>query len=168
MEGLGINGQLFIAQLINFGILFFLLVWLLKGPITRILQERTDKIEASLKEAAEIKTQLAKIDSTKAELIAAAKKEAEAAVEKGQALASSIQKNSTEEAKSQAEQIVARAKEEVTNQKEQLMGQLEGEIKTLVKEAIASSVSDLTPEEQKRLVDASINNLKKSKRSSRG
>ena len=168
MEGLGINGQLFIAQLVNFGIIFILLVWLLKKPITKILEERTDKIEQSLKEAEQIKTELAKIESTKKELIAEAKKQSDALVQKGQEVATAIEKKANTEAKGQAEAVIERAKVEVVNQKEQLMSQLEGEIKTLVSESITKTLGELSADEQRRLIDASITELKKSKPEKRG
>lgn len=163
MEGLGINGQLFLAQLLNFGIIFVLLVWLLKKPITKILEERTDKIEQSLKEAEQIKQELAKVESTKKELIAAAKAQSDELVQKSQTIATEIQKKATAEAKVQAEAVIERAKAEVGTQKEQLMGQLEGEIKTLVTESITKTLRELSADEQRHLIDASIAELKKSK-----
>lgn len=163
MEGLGINGQLFLAQLLNFGIIFILLVWLLKNPISRILTERTDKIEQSLKEAEQIKAELAKIESTKKELIAAAKTQSDELVQKSQAVATQIEKKATADAKVQAEAVLERTKAEVVAQKEQLLGQLEGEIKTLVTESITKTLSELSADEQSRLVESSIAELKKNK-----
>lgn len=163
MEGLGINTTLFIAQLINFGLVFVLLVWLLKKPLAKILAERSDKIEQSLKEAEQIKAELAKIESTKKELIDAAKKSSEELVSKGQEIAASIEKKANTDAKVQAEALIERAKAEAVTQKEQLMSQLEGELKTLVKESITSTLSELSDDEQRRLIDASIETLKKSK-----
>jgi len=163
MEGLGINGQLFIAQLLNFGIIFVLLVWLLKKPLARILAERSDKIEQSLKEAEQIKAELAKIESTKTALVTEAKRRSEEMVQKGQEVAAAIEKKANTEAKVQAEAILERTKAEVTAQKEQLLGQLEGEIKTLVTQSITKTLSELSADEQQKLVEASITELKKSK-----
>lgn len=168
MEGLGINGQLFLAQLLNFGIIFVLLVWLLKKPITKILAERSDKIEQSLKEAEQIKAELAKIESTKKELIAAAKKQSEAMVQKGQEVAAMIEKKGNDDAKARNEAAIERTKAEVASQKEQLMSQLEGEIKTLVTASITKTLQELSSDEQQRLVKASIEELKKSKTAHHG
>lgn len=163
MEGLGINLTLFIAQLVNFGIVFVLLVWLLRKPLSTILRERSDKIEQSLKEAAQIKEELAKIESTKKELIAEAKKQSEELVSKGQEVAAKIEKKATDDAKQTAASLLERAQQDAQTQKELLMSQLEGELKTLVKDAIASTLAELSADEQRRLIDASIETLKKSK-----
>ncbi|MBL8031980.1 MAG: hypothetical protein JNK33_06710, partial [Candidatus Doudnabacteria bacterium] len=51
LGSLGLNAKLFIAQLVNFSIIFFVLWrWVFK-PITRHLQERTTRIEQSLQDA---------------------------------------------------------------------------------------------------------------------
>ena len=163
MEGLGINLTLFIAQLINFGIVFVLLVWLLRKPLATVLRERSDKIEQSLKEAAQIKEELAKIESTKKELIAEAKKQSEELVSKGQEVAAKIEKKATDDAKQTAASLLERAQQDAQTQKEQLMSQLEGELQVLVKDAIASTLAELSADEQRRLIDASIETLKKSK-----
>ena len=48
MSGLGISLPGLITQLISFLILFFLLYKLLYGPVTRMLDQRSEKIKASL------------------------------------------------------------------------------------------------------------------------
>ena len=45
LGNLGINGKLFMAQLINFAILFFILRKFAYQPILKVLDERKDKID---------------------------------------------------------------------------------------------------------------------------
>src|SRR5690348_9342004 len=53
-ELFGLNWKLFIAQLVNFGIILFVLWKWVFGPVGKKLQERSDKIEKSLQQAKEI------------------------------------------------------------------------------------------------------------------
>jgi len=59
VEALGINPTLFIAQLINFLLLIFILRALLYRPIMNLLNERTKRIEESVRDAEKVREQLA-------------------------------------------------------------------------------------------------------------
>lgn len=52
LDALGINAGFLIAQLVNFGIIFFLLTRFLWGPIINMLDSRSEKIRKGLEDAA--------------------------------------------------------------------------------------------------------------------
>ena len=60
MEKLGINFGLLIAQLVNVILIVWLLTMLLYKPVLNMLNERTRRIQESLKEADQVKEQLAR------------------------------------------------------------------------------------------------------------
>lgn len=72
MGGLGINLPGLITQLVSFLILFLVLRKLLYGPITRMLDQRAQKIKASLDAAEEAREQAASsAEKVERELVAA-------------------------------------------------------------------------------------------------
>lgn len=60
MEKLGINWGLLVAQLVNVILIVWLLSMLLYRPVLNMLNERTRRIQESLKEAEQVKEQLAR------------------------------------------------------------------------------------------------------------
>lgn len=161
MEGLGIDWQLLVAQLLNFGIIFFLLVWLLKKPLQKVLRERRDQIDQGLKDAAHLKEQRAKLDEEKAKILAEAKEAAEKIVVESQKVAAGIQSKATKNTEQQAEKMINDVKAELAKQKEQLTDDLKDELTDLIKESVAHSMKELSNDQQSKLVDSAVDKLKK-------
>jgi F-type H+-transporting ATPase subunit b len=61
MEGLEIDWKVFIGQLINFAILFFLLKQFVYGPFMAMLKKRREKIEEGVNKSIEAEEKLAKL-----------------------------------------------------------------------------------------------------------
>jgi F-type H+-transporting ATPase subunit b len=161
MEGLGINAQLLLAQLINFGLIFWLLVWLLRKPLEKILRERSELIEKSVKEAQEITQRLKSVDEEKASIMAAARTQADELIEKGQQISADVQKKATETARVQADEIIAQAHLTTEKEKERLMQDLAEEIRQTVRTSLEQSFTELSADEQRRAADAAIAELLK-------
>lgn len=76
-----IDLKLFIAQLINFSLVFSVLYFFAFKPLVKTMSERSDKISKSLKDADEIEKRLASTEIEQKDIIAAAKKQANLIVE---------------------------------------------------------------------------------------
>jgi len=76
-----IDLNLFIAQLVNFAIVFSVLYFFAFKPLVKVMSERTDKIDKSLKDADEIEKRLSLTEIEQTEIINAAKKQANLIVE---------------------------------------------------------------------------------------
>jgi F-type H+-transporting ATPase subunit b len=100
-DSLGINLTYLIGQIINFGILLFVLTKFLYKPILKILDERAKKIAQGLKAAEENIQQKEKMDATKKEQMMQTRAEVE-----------KILAQAKQEAKSLKEQMVTQAGEE--------------------------------------------------------
>ena len=61
----GLEGKLFIAQIINFAILLFILKKFLYEPIAKMMEERKAKIKQGLDDAEKAKKTLLEADSKK-------------------------------------------------------------------------------------------------------
>jgi len=117
----GLNGGLFIAQLINFAIVIFVLNrWVFK-PLMKMMDERRKKIEVGIKEAAEAKEKLVSAESAKEgvvreahvvarDIIDQAKTRAEEEHEKRARASKHIIEEQLKEAKTRADRETAESK----------------------------------------------------------
>lgn len=130
MEALGIDLKLLIAQIVNFVILFLVLSKFLYKPITKMLDDREQKICKGLKDSENAEKCLgqAKTESDKIKndaykeadkIISESKKEADekaiSIVKKANDQADKILKNANEEASLAKERALKEAKKELSN-----------------------------------------------------
>lgn len=144
MEALGINLNLFLAQLINFGVVIALLWWLLYKPVTKMLNDRTARIEASLREADDVKKQLANAKSGYEAELTRARQEAAAIVAQAQ-----------DRAKAQEAEIVAQARREADRVREEARVQALQERDQMMREA-KNQIADLVTLTASRVLDAEL------------
>jgi F-type H+-transporting ATPase subunit b len=108
MEALGIDGWNLIVQLIAF-VVFVAVFWKFAlGPITRMLDERQERIRESMEAAERMERELATTQARNEEILTEARREA-------QQILGTARENS--------EQIIARARQESQRQGEQLIEQ---------------------------------------------
>ncbi|WP_298401213.1 F0F1 ATP synthase subunit B [uncultured Chloroflexus sp.] len=131
MEALGINPTLLIAQLINFLLLIFILRALLYRPVMNLLNERTKRIEESVRDAEKVREQLAN-----------AKRDYEAEIAKARQEAAKIVAQAQERAKQQEAEIIAQARREAERIKEEARAQAEQERARMMSEA-KTQIADL-------------------------
>lgn len=160
MEALGINLTSFIAQIINFLIVMFLLWKFAYKPVLGILETRQKKVEQGLKDADK-----AASDRQNAEL------DAEKIREKAYKEANEILKNAKEaaaletgelvkKASEQADRIMANAKAEAASAKDKVMSEAKKEISDVVIIALDKVVGEeFSDEEKKKLTARAISEL---------
>jgi F-type H+-transporting ATPase subunit b len=123
ISALGIDLRIFIAQLINFAVLVFVLYKFAYHPVLNLLEERKEKIKKGLENAEASENALAQASAEKQQIIAAANKEAEAmsvrakeyADEKADAIIAEAQKKAesvTKDAALRSEELKAQALKE--------------------------------------------------------
>src|SRR3712207_9254763 len=76
MGKLGINPYLLVSQIINFGLIAFLLARLLYRPVLNALNNRTTRIQESIENAEQVKQQLARAQQDYDAQLARARQEA--------------------------------------------------------------------------------------------
>jgi len=118
MASLGLDWKLLLAQIVNFVVLYFLLTKFLYKPVTKILDERKQKIAQSIKD-----------NETSTAKLAEAEKEVDNIREKAYKDAEEILASSKEEANKEASIIIKRA----TTSAQKIMGDVAGE-KAIYKE----------------------------------
>lgn len=137
--------KLFIAQLVNFSIVFAVLYFFAFKPLVKVMSERSEKIAKSLKDADEIEARLSATEVEQTDIINAAKKQANLIIE-----------TADKKGEERREEMLARAKEEIAavinNEKEKLARQKDETLKE-----IKSEVADLVVLTVEKLLHEKMN-----------
>jgi len=144
VEQLGINWGLLVAQIVNVGLLVWLLGQFLFKPILNMLNERTERIQTSLQEAEQVKQQLAN-----------AKSAYEAEVAKGRQEAAAIVAQAHERAKAQEAEIIAQARRDADRLREEARAQAAQERDQMLREA-KGQIAELVTLTASRVLDAEL------------
>ena len=155
------DSGLLIWMTIIFGIVFFILAKYGFPVITKMVRERTETINKSLKMAEEARKELADLNKEQIELILQAKKEQAKVIEDATKMKLSIIEQAKVQAQEEAAKILERARLEISAEKESALQDIRKEVAMLsmnVSEKILRS--DFTSEEvQKRYVDKVMEEL---------
>ena len=156
----GLEWPKFLAQLILFIIVYFVLKKFAFGPIITMLEERRKLIEEGQLNAQKIKQQLAEAEQRHTEILAKANAEAQKLIDNARESASHVADKKMQEAVASAEQIIAKAREASALEYERSMDQLKRELGHLVVETTAKVTGKiLTAEDQKRLQEEAARQL---------
>lgn len=132
MEKLGINWALLFAQVLNVGFLVWLLARYLYKPVLNMLNERTNRIQTSLQEAEQVKTQLARAQTDYEAEVARGRQEAASIVAQAQERAKTQEVEIVAQARAEADRIRAEARTQSLQEREQLLRDLKGQMAALV------------------------------------
>ena len=150
----GLDTPHFVAQVISFCIVTFLLYRFAYGPILKMLDERRQRIAESLANADKIKTELARTEAARLEILDRANSQANKLIEEARAAAARVQEQETQKAIAQAEQIIVKAREASAAEHARMLTDLKREVGTLVvRTTTAVTGKILTPEDQRRLAE---------------
>lgn len=141
MEGLGINIPSFVAQLINFGILFGLLMLVAYKPVMKMFDERTRKIRESIEQTEKVKQQMVQMEEAVKKRLEAAAREGQELIAKAMRAGDEARQAAVQQARQEAEALLARAKVEIQREQEEAIGQVRKEFADLTIMA-ASKVID--------------------------
>ncbi len=146
-----LNVGLFVAQLVNFAIVFAILYWFAFKPLVKIMAERSKKIDQSLKDADEVKKRLLSTTQERETIIIAARKQANIIIEKAD-----------ENGEKRRNEILAKTREEVgqvINKERAIL--LKEKAETL--QEIKKNVAELVILTVEKLLDEKMDNEKDNK-----
>ncbi len=153
LSALGVNGTLFIAQLINFSIIFLILWRWVFRPIAAHLSERTEKIEQSLRDAAQIREQKSAFTTWQAEQMKQARIEAGDIVTNAKKEAEALRLEILAKAKAEQEAIVASGHALLEREQQHMLAEAEQKLASLVVLATEKVLREkLTNESDAKLV----------------
>lgn len=150
MQALGIDWKLLLAQIVNFLILLVLLTKFLYKPIVKILDTRTEKIEAGLKAAEKSQKDLEKADVDAEKIREKAYEDANEILVNAKAEASAEAKQIVSKVETQAKEIRKYAAEEALQSKDKAMKDARGELSNLVTLALGKIIGEQLGEAAKQ------------------
>jgi F-type H+-transporting ATPase subunit b len=150
----GLDKEHFIAQVISFCIVVFLLNRFAYKPILAMLAERRQRIAEGLANAEKIKAELARTEALQREALEKAMVQANKLIEEARTAAARVQEQETQKAIAAAEQIIAKAREAAAQDHARMLAELKREVGRLVVQTTATVTGKvLTPEDQRRLAE---------------
>lgn len=150
----GLNWPLFISQTISFCVVAFLLHRFAYQPILRVLEDRRNRIEEGLKNAEAIKTELARTEQARQEVLDQANEQATKLIAEAREAASRLLEQETQKAIASAGDIIQRAREASEAELGRMKVELRQEVGRLVVETTARVTGKiLTVDDQQRLIE---------------
>ncbi len=143
-----IDLKLIIAQLVNFGIVLFVLKRYAYGPVLKMMQERTDKIEKGMADAESAGKKILEIAEKEKQVLIEARKQAQEIVTKAEEIAKKNKEEIITEAKNQSEKILSDSAKKIEQEKNQMMQEVKGQIAELVIAATGKVIGEKMDEEK--------------------
>ena len=156
----GITWPKFIAQVILFLVVYWVLNKYAFGPVLKMLQERRRRIEEGQHNAEKIKKQLAEAELRYQEVLRKANEDATRLLEEARTSSDAISQKQLQQAIKDAEGIVAKAQDTIVQERNKMVSEVKKEMVDLVVNTTAKVVGKvLTPEDQKRLSEETVKQL---------
>ncbi len=160
MDKLGINLPLLVAQLVNFGLIAFLLSRFLYRPVLNALSNRTARIQESMENAEQVKQQLARAQQDYEAQLNKARQEAAQIVAQANDRAKVQAEDVLNQARAEAERIQVEGRQQIAQERDQLLRGLQGQLATLVTQTASTVIGqELHGPEHQRLIQQSISSL---------
>lgn len=134
LHAFGLDIRIFLAQLINFAVLVFLLHRFAYKPVLKLLEERSTKIEKGLEDAKRAAGELTEASAKREEILAQTKAESKAILDSALVSAGKIKESIQKEAEEKAKAIVASAITQSEEEKKKMMADVKDEVLALAVE----------------------------------
>jgi F-type H+-transporting ATPase subunit b len=159
-EQFGVTWPKFIAQLVLFIIVYFVLNRFAFGPLLKVLEERRKRIEEGQLNAEKIKKQLAEAELRYQEVLRKANDDAQILLEESRKNNEAFSQREMEKAVKESAAIVERARHEITSERNRMVDEVKREMVSLVVKTTAKVAGKvLSPEDQKRLSEEAAKDL---------
>lgn len=161
LHNFGVNWKLLLAQIVNFGILFFVLKRYAYGPVVAMLEERRAKIKKGLEDAAASEQALRDAEAKEDEIVEAANKRALATVAKAEDLAREKGAEIVKVAHEKAEAVAGAAERRMGEERAKMLDDIHHDAHELVELATARVLGRMEPDERdKALIREALDELK--------
>ena len=154
---LGINWHGLLGQFISFGILLAVLLIFAYRPITRMLDERRQRIQESMEQAEYVKEQTAKTEKLVQEQLAEARRQGQDVIAQAEQIGERLKEEARQQARQDAEAIVARAQSEIQAQNEEAIARLRQEFVDVAIQAAEKVINKaLDKETHRQLIEETL------------
>ena len=157
LNNLGINGKLLLAQIINFLVLLFVLYKFAYGPVLKILNERTNKIEKGLKDSEDAQKKLIEITEKERAVLVKARKQAQEIIAKAEEVAVKNKEEIIVAAKTQSEKILLDSAKKIETEKALMFQEVKKQVAELVIAATGKIIDEkMDTGKDKELIEKAI------------
>lgn len=132
LASLGINGQLFAIQLLNFAVVIAILWFLVFKPLIGKMEERRKLVEQGLDDADDAKKQLELSDKKSEVILQKANRQANKIVEDAKDQADDNTKDSVDHARAEVAKVVVQGKKVIEEEREKMMDQVKEDLVDIV------------------------------------
>ena len=152
LQSLGIYWPKLIAQMVNFGIVLFILWKFAYRPVLKVLEERRQRVSEAMINAQKAREELTRTEAQRQQVLAETNAQANKIIEEAREAAAKVREQETQKAIREAEQIVSKAREAAALERARMIADAKRELGRLVV-ATTSKVTGkvLTAEDQRRL-----------------
>ena len=156
----GVNWKLFVAQLVNFGIVLFVFWrWVVK-PLGRTLEARQAKIESGLKNARAMEEERKALEEQKVLEMKRVRAEAEGIIKTATETAEKIKSDTIASAHGQAEKLIQQTKASLAQEREKIVSEVKSQVADLVVAATERVLAEkLDSARDRELIKDSLNKV---------
>ena len=131
LDSLGINFGFLLAQVINFGLIFFALTFFLWGPMTKRLDERSEKIKKGLEDAAAAAAARRNAEAEAEKILAQARTEVASLIEESRGRGDEVAKAIEVQAREDADKIREDARRDAEAERDAQLAGLRGQVASI-------------------------------------
>lgn len=139
-SSLGVEWKLLVAQIINFGVLMFVLFKLVYKPLLKVLDERAQAAKDTAEKSSSIESRLEEIKALEEATLAETRKRGQEILRETEASALSLKARLEKEATEAAAKVVREAEARMRTENDKLHAEIKQEMKEIVAGAIESTV----------------------------
>ncbi|MEK7545684.1 MAG: F0F1 ATP synthase subunit B [Patescibacteria group bacterium] len=160
LGALGVNWKLFIAQLLNFSAVLFVMWKWVYTPLLKIIDARTAKIDKGLKDAEAAAAAKSGAEKASEEAILAARKEAQRIIEESQKASEAQRLEMKAKTQTELAALVQQGKDSLAAEKEKMVRDARVEIAELAVMIAGKALQEkLTDAQKKGLLDAAAKHV---------
>ncbi len=157
-----IDWKLMIAQLINFGIVVWVVWHFGLKPLLGTMDKRSQEIEQGLSDAKRIKDEIKQLAITKNEVIKEAKQQAERIRQEAEAAAEAQRQETLTRVRAEATKVLQEEKQKFATEKERLLQEVKRQAASLVVQAVVKILGKtVTPALDRKVVEESLQEVVK-------
>ncbi|MGJ8725400.1 MAG: F0F1 ATP synthase subunit B family protein [Roseibacillus sp.] len=156
----GVNWPFFIAQVVNFFLVIFVLKKFAFGPIQEMLEQRKTRIADGEEKIAKIETQMADSEKRVTEKLDEANADAKRMIEEAKESAAKLGEAENQKAIASAQNILSKAEEAAKAERETMKAEIKAEFGKLVTAATSQVAGKvLNDDDQRRINEESMTTL---------
>jgi len=157
-----IDWKLLIAQMINFGIVVFVLGFFALKPLVKLMKEREDKIAGGIKHAEEMEDKIKEIAKLKEEEVRVGRKEAQGLIAQAEKSAEDLRQEKIKKTIQEIEKMAVDARGRIREERDEMIKDVKDELGGLIATALNRVTSNVISEKtHTQVIDDVIKDLEK-------